>query len=895
MPGKIIIGISGRTHVANVETLRDWWWKSITDALHFDRGGSGVPSLEIRDAALPLDDLILVPWADLVTIGPSAALFFDPETRRITRNQPEELYYEVDARSRSHLGRPFEALSTEFRGLLPSLWNRVFGLIMRRPSSSRLGRENLAALVDYWANGDQVRQRFKKALSEALSSDAEVLVIAHGLGSIIAFDSLTDRDTSSNDQVRLLTLGSPLGLPSIRSRLRSRYRSGSGPAGVNISRWDNCSDPRDKLATIARLAPRLKSPYRWADRIVDYLVDNDYRGPDSEARPANDLGYLRCPEVGRIVADFVGIDIERVVQERRDLALAQRQMEETLRVPENPFVRPGLEVFHHKAFAVDISGDFYGILPRADDSLGIYLVDVEGHGLPASQQARDIYRILSRPDLAWGAGEPSRQLEIADRHIAEELGADGIAVTMNFTEIDPVGMRIRHANAGMPYPILFHPGRGHPEILQSSGAYVGGGYSQYPSTPSETEVGDGDILVVFSDGILEAKDQRGRLFGEDGVTAAFSGAVSRSPRDVGESILSAVAAHTGSDEPQDDQTLVVVQIGNPLDAGVSRLTRNLQRREGPSGSLEFILINSAEAGLETSVIMRSWLVDWAVSHGASIEDSNRMWSATWEAVQNGVKYGSNRGDEIRIRLNEVGERSLSVDFLQPRFWGDWVTFLGDRRKHDLESRESPLGPEPRLGGTTVMLLSSDRLSVSSDGRRVSLRFDLRAKDRRLDARVLTRTEHASGSIEYVLLNSDETGYASHTQLRLELIEWAMSNGSRTVDAEMMWEATWEAVQNAVKHGSTQDERIYVRLSHQIEDYLDVEVQQPRGWPEAAKLLGDEKREGLSVGMGYDPDGPLGGIAIILMFTQSVVVTDGGRSITMRFAVRSASAPAWERE
>ena len=153
----------------------------------------------------------------------------------------------------------------------------------------------------------------------------------------------------------------------------------------------------------------------------------------------------------------------------REVEAANSILEKLMDLPREPFVRDGIRIAHTIRRATLQSGDFYNMIPRGDGSVGVYLVDVEGHGLPAANEALAVHQVLSRPGAEWGTGDAREQLERADSLLASSLGSKGIAVVMNFTEVDPERMTIQHANAGMPYPLLFRVGRAQPEPLYAAG------------------------------------------------------------------------------------------------------------------------------------------------------------------------------------------------------------------------------------------------------------------------------------------------------------------------------------------------------------------------------------------------------------------------------------------
>ena len=253
-----------------------------------------------------------------------------------------------------------------------------------------------------------------------------------------------------------------------------------------------------------------------------------------------------------------------------DVERAREMMRETLGMPSGRFRFPGLGIAWRLVQAITLAGDFFNFLYRKDGSLGILLVDVEGHGIGAAQQAQAIHQSLFRPSVEWGMGDPVAELGAADRRIEEELGSRRLAAPMMFTVIYPDQGIIAHAGAGMPAPLLFRRDGGRPVSLAVKGAYVGAGYSELIAEPREAmeSFGPGDVLVAFSDGIVEARNASGATFGvtrlTDAVAEGIAGAVAAgvamgsNAEQIADEVMRAVREHTGKNEPDDDQTLIVV-------------------------------------------------------------------------------------------------------------------------------------------------------------------------------------------------------------------------------------------------------------------------------------------------------------------------------------------------
>lgn len=149
----------------------------------------------------------------------------------------------------------------------------------------------------------ELRRRLKDALV-AVGSNTRIMLLAHSMGSIIAYDVLRDigRDNPRFQLDHFVTLGSPLGLPHVLSRIRQENHEVRTPSVV--ARWTNLADRRDPVALDVHLA----NDYRANDREVkvsDNLVINGYVSPSREANYHKIYGYLRAPELSEMIRTFI--------------------------------------------------------------------------------------------------------------------------------------------------------------------------------------------------------------------------------------------------------------------------------------------------------------------------------------------------------------------------------------------------------------------------------------------------------------------------------------------------------------------------------------------------------------------------------------------------------------
>ena len=147
----------------------------------------------------------------------------------------------------------------------------------------------------------QVRRRLIDVL-ERLAGQ-HVLLVAHSMGSIIAYDVLRilEREAPSVRVAHLVTLGTPLGLAEVRLKIAAE--NGAARVPNNVGRWTNMADSRDLAAVAGELAGAF-APNDHGVGIEDMAVRNAFRRPSGEPNHHKSYGYLRTPEFSEVVRSF---------------------------------------------------------------------------------------------------------------------------------------------------------------------------------------------------------------------------------------------------------------------------------------------------------------------------------------------------------------------------------------------------------------------------------------------------------------------------------------------------------------------------------------------------------------------------------------------------------------
>jgi len=154
----------------------------------------------------------------------------------------------------------------------------------------------------------EIRALLEKVLREAWGNDEQILLVAHSLGSVIAFDTLWEigRHGDAAAKLDFVTVGSPLGLNFARHRLLGAHEHGVKKYPHNIRRWWNLS----AIGEMTALDRRFANDYREMVKLglVEFIDDrnglyNYFRGPDG-LNVHKCYGYLNNRDVGVLVAGW---------------------------------------------------------------------------------------------------------------------------------------------------------------------------------------------------------------------------------------------------------------------------------------------------------------------------------------------------------------------------------------------------------------------------------------------------------------------------------------------------------------------------------------------------------------------------------------------------------------
>ena len=439
-----------------------------------------------------------------------------------------------------------------------------------------------------------------------------------------------------------------------------------------------------ELIGLLNLGPRLSErEYSGDDRkLLDNLA--------AQAAPAVRVGQLVQEQQAQVRTR------ERLEQEMRVAQLIQQQF-----LPKELPELSGWQVsaFYRPARAV--GGDFYDFIELPDGKVGIVAGDVTDKGVPAA-----LVMASTRSILRSEAGRllsPSKVLERANDLLYPDIPA-AMFVTCLYAVLDPATGHLSLANAGHNLPYV-RSEDGVRELMARGmplGLMPGMTYEE-----KEADLGAGAVMLLHSDGIAEAHNESGGMFGFGRMKELM--AERRTADDVIDHLLTELDRFSGpGHEQEDDITLVALQRASSRHGGGSGEAQPTLAADNGAGTVleEFSL--PSEPGNEREVMDRvSGAVSGVPLGAAQLE---QLKTAVSEAAMNAIEHGNQGRSNLPVMVKVLlGDSALKVR----------ITDRGGGRNipevetPDLEAKVAGL-QKPRGWGLFLIKNMVDEMNITSD-------------------------------------------------------------------------------------------------------------------------------------------------------------------------------------
>ena len=251
----------------------------------------------------------------------------------------------------------------------------------------------------------------------------------------------------------------------------------------------------------------------------------------------------------------------RDVTETRRAQAELRELADTLQaglLPPRPPSIPGVDVWtHYRAggSGVRVGGDFYDLFRLGGDAWGLIIGDVCGKGARAAS-VTSLVRYTARAAAAH-FGDPADVMREMNAALAEDYAEDRYCSAV-FARLTVRGgtVDVRSCCGGHPSPLVLRAD-GAVEPVAPDGGQLIGLFEEYDATCAEYALGPGDLLLLYTDGVTEARDEAGDLFGQERLARVLTRYAGRPAREVVEAVTKALDDWT--DDPDDDVAIVALR------------------------------------------------------------------------------------------------------------------------------------------------------------------------------------------------------------------------------------------------------------------------------------------------------------------------------------------------
>lgn len=268
------------------------------------------------------------------------------------------------------------------------------------------------------------------------------------------------------------------------------------------------------------------------------------------------------PDFATRVMTIMSIRLRRLIEEEvkrqrmeQELVIGQRIQLSLL--PRGCPQVPGWEFAAGYRAAREVGGDLYDFIasPLNPAEVHVVVADVTGKGVPAA-----LYMAVSRTVLHTQALEgrsPSEALQRTNDFIRQDAQSP-LFLSAFYLALETDTACARYANAGHNPPFWLHNATGEIELLHARGLLLGA-FDGFLNEERTCTLEPGDFLVLYTDGITEARNTQGKFFEDEGLHAVVASRPWGSADELMQAIVSAVDGFTGDAPQSDDFTVIVIR------------------------------------------------------------------------------------------------------------------------------------------------------------------------------------------------------------------------------------------------------------------------------------------------------------------------------------------------
>jgi serine phosphatase RsbU (regulator of sigma subunit) len=247
------------------------------------------------------------------------------------------------------------------------------------------------------------------------------------------------------------------------------------------------------------------------------------------------------------------LDNTRLAGMEKEMGLA-RTIQASLLPQSSPQV-PGAELSGICLPARNVGGDYYDMIALPRGRAALLVADVSGHNVGAALMMA-VSRAALRAEIDRDA-EPEEILSRCNRLLDSDLARSELFVSVFLGVFDPAAGTLTYANAGHNPAMVRRAAGGPVESLDAEGILLGV-MGDFVFARRTARLLPGDVLLLYTDGLTEARDPGGTMFGEERLEAALAEASGLPTREIPAALIAAVDGFTAA-APADDRTAAVLR------------------------------------------------------------------------------------------------------------------------------------------------------------------------------------------------------------------------------------------------------------------------------------------------------------------------------------------------
>jgi len=244
---------------------------------------------------------------------------------------------------------------------------------------------------------------------------------------------------------------------------------------------------------------------------------------------------------------------------RHSLSLAM-EVQQNLLPKTNPKI-DGLDIAGKSIYCDETGGDYYDFLETGspgEGTIGVVVGDVSDHGIPSALLMATARALIRQRCSAFG--QIDRVVSDVNRQLAKDVEDSGRFMTLLYIEIERSNQIIRWVNAGHEPAMIYDPDTDSFSELNGGNSLALGVFEDTEFKEAQKEIAPGQIIVIATDGIWEARNSKGEMFSRDRIHKTIRRNATGTADDIQNAILDSLKRFQKEVKLEDDITLVVIKI-----------------------------------------------------------------------------------------------------------------------------------------------------------------------------------------------------------------------------------------------------------------------------------------------------------------------------------------------